>query len=1671
MQFKYTLLTIIVTAFSILSLKAQFPCNLGNNIVSAAGQGSSVSLCDPGSSSILSFNNNIEALPHGFVVTNENDEIVFIGLSSNIDFSAFTGNSFNVYSFTFIGSITASVGQTLTGTPLANGCFNLSTNSITVNTSGGEGAILEGGPFTFCVGDGEPDMIAPGSISVTGNPTGANASWVITDDQLNILGLPPMPSVVDFDVAGGGECLIWYLTYDDLPEGLEAGMNAADLEGCFALSNSISVFRNQPDGGIIYTSTDEVANRVVVANRASGSISVIDSDQNAVLGNYDMPDNGEPMYAVYNSSNQTVLVGDYNGKVVAFDAITFEVTGTAEAGAGVFHMWGSPDNQQLWVNNELDRTISVINPTTLENIATVSLPTDLFDAGYKPHDVIVMPNNQAAFVTLIGTTDIDYVIKYDASTFMETARAEVGRDPHVSLTSANDKLYVASQGSSELKVLNRSDLSEVTTLNIPNAHGLGMNSDGTYLYIGNIAQGGTNATYTLDLETNTLVGDPVDSPVSVPHNYAVSGNGQLYLTHSGMTNFQVSIYDLSPQPSLINTVNTGMNPFGLVAYSVATTTTIEICAGDGMSDSFDVTLENATGTNSQWVITDDNLEILALPAGPPFDLEGAGPGTCLIWHLSYEDGLQGAEVGLNAGDLVGCYSLSNPITVVRNQPEGGTLTGGPFTFCVGDDEADMLDPGAITLDGNSGTNSQWVVTDEGLMILGLPSDPSEVNFDGAGAGTCLIWHLSYEDGLQGAEVGLNAGDLVGCYSLSNPVTVIRNQPDGGTLTGGPFTFTVGDGIADNIPAGAITTTNTNGTDFQWVVTDDEGYILGLPPSPDVVNFDGAGPGTCLVWYLAYEGTIDGLAAGMNANDLEGCFDLSNPIEVIRTTADGCPANGGDLFGGPFSFTVGDGVADNIPVGAITAANTNGTNFQWVVTDDEGYILGLPPSPDVVNFDGAGPGTCLVWYLAYEGTIDGLAAGMNANDLEGCFDLSNPIEVIRTSADGCPANGGDLFGGPFTFTVGDGIADNIPAGAITTTNTNGTNFQWVVTDDEGYILGLPPSPDVVNFDGAGPGTCLVWYLAYEGTIDGLAAGMNANDLEGCFDLSNPIEVIRTTADGCPANGGDLFGGPFSFTVGDGVADNIPVGAITATNTNGTNFQWVVTDDEGYILGLPPSPDVVNFDGAGPGTCLVWYLAYEGTIDGLAAGMNANDLEGCFDLSNPIEVIRTSADGCPANGGDLFGGPFSFTVGDGVADNIPVGAITAANTNGTNFQWVVTDDEGYILGLPPSPDVVNFDGAGPGTCLVWYLAYEGTIDGLAAGMNANDLEGCFDLSNPIEVIRTTADGCPANGGSLFGGPFTFCVNDGEPDMIPDGAITVANTNGTNAQWVVTDENLTILGLPGSISDVDFDAAGPGTCLIWYLSYEDGLEGAEVDLNAADLEGCFSLSNSIAVIREVVDGGTVTTEDGETEVTVIVGDGNADLISFDSTGVSDHLFTYVVTDDNNVILAVPGGDEVDFEDAPEGICRVWGLSYTGNIIAQAGDNAAEVALTDECFDLSDNFVNVIRTESLVGGNPGNQVVSQRHEVLGMSVWPNPVSELLNIQVTPQEQISVEQATISIVNVNGQLVQQRRLDDAVDQLQFDLDVSQLAPGVYNIIYEALGNDKQNNKVNNRSTTRFIKQ
>lgn len=214
------------------------------------------------------------------------------------------------------------------------------------------------------------------------------------------------------------------------------------------------------------------------------------------------------------------------------------------------------------------------------------------------------------------------------------------------------------------------------------------------------------------------------------------------------------------------------------------------------------------------------------------------------------------------------------------------------------------------------------------------------------------------------------------------------------------------------------------------------------------------------------------------------------------------------------------------------------------------------------------------------------------------------------------NAGTLSGGSFSFVV-DGQADFV-SGISTDPNAVGTNRTFVITDLELNILGTPATIEAlqgVNFDGAGRGVCLIWYLRYEDDTN-IDTVTNAGDLTGSFDLSNSIRVERGP------NADTLLGGPFNFDV-DGTPDMVSgISFENPDNRVGSNFTWVITDANGMILGTPPTltaVEGVDFDGAGIGVCLIWYLRYENDTN-ISIVTNANDLTGTFHLSNAITVNR-------------------------------------------------------------------------------------------------------------------------------------------------------------------------------------------------------------------------------------------------------------------------------------------------------------------------------------------------------------------------------------------------------------------------------------------------------------------
>jgi hypothetical protein len=1415
------------------------------------------------------------------------------------------------------------------------GCFDLS-NPITVTRTGVNGGALEttdgATELDICAGDGVSDAF---DVVLTDNE-GTNSAWVITDDAGNILALPPAPPF-DLEGAGGGICLVWHLSFEDGLTGAEVGMNAADLEGCFDLSNPITVTRTGVNGGALETTDGATQLDICAGDGVSDAFDVVLTDNEG--------------------TNSAWVITDADGNILGLPAAPpFDLEGAGEGVCLVWHLSFEDGlmGAEVGLNaNDLIGCFSLSNPVTVTRTGV----------------------NGGALETTDGATELDIC--------------------------AGDGV---------------SDAFDVVLTD----------------------NEGTNSAWVITDDAGNILA----LPPAPPFDLEGAGGGICLVWHlsfeDGLTGAEVGMnaadlegcFDLS-NPITVN--RTGVNGGALETTDGATQ--LDICAGDGVSDAFDVVLTDNEGTNSAWVITDADGNILGLPAAPPFDLEGAGEGVCLVWHLSFEDGLMGAEVGLNANDLIGCFSLSNPITVTRTGVNGGALetTDGAteLDICAGDGISDAFD---VVLTDNEGTNSAWVITDDAGNILALPPAPP-FDLEGAGGGICLVWHLSFEDGLTGAEVGLNAADLEGCFDLSNPITVNRTGVDGGSIATPDgqveFEICVGDGESD---AFDVVLTDDEGTNSAWVITDADGNILALPAAPPF-DLEGAGAGTCLVWHLSFEDGLTGADVGENAADLEGCFDLSNPITVIRNPQ---PEGGMlELAGGGTELDIcaGDGVSDAFDV-ALTG-NT-GPNEAWVITDILGNILGLPAGPPF-DLEGAGSGVCLVWHLSFEDGLVGAEVGLNANDLEGCYDLSNPITVNRTGVDGgeIETTDGQIV---LEICAGDGESD---AFDVNLTGTDGSNSAWVITDLDGNILGLPAAPPF-DLEGAGAGTCLIWHLSFEDGLVGAEVGLNANDLEGCFDLSNAITVIRNEE---PMGGTlSLVGGGTEIDIcaGDGVSDAFDVELMGNT---GSNSAWVITDADGNILGLPAAPPF-DLEGAGEGVCLIWNLGFEDGLMGAEIGMNANDLEGCFGLSNPITVTRTGV-----NGGILTTTDgtteLDICAGDGVSDAFDV---TLTDNEGTNSGWVITDTDGNILGLPAAPPF-DLEGAGEGVCLVWHISFEDGLMGAEVGMNAADLEGCFSLSNPITVTRTGVNGgdlVTADGASEL----DICAGDGISDAFD---VFLAGNEGTNSAWVITDADGNILELPAG-PPFDLEGAGEGVCLVWHLSFEDGLMGAEVGMNANDLEGCFSLSNPITVNRTGVEGGMVTTVDGEETLEICVGDGEADEYSFQTTSTLGE-YAYVVTDEDNIIVGLPPANTVDFEGAGFGTCRVWGLSYSGNVTAELGQDAAAVSLSDDCFVLSETFVTVIRDTT--GANCITATFEVNPADFNLSMKPNPVSQMLFVEWS-SDQFEGDELNVQLYNANG--VQMTQFVERPLGLnhRFEINVQNYPAGVY------LLQVRDGNRIR---TERFIKQ
>ena len=844
----------------------------------------------------------------------------------------------------------------------------------------------------------------------------------------------------------------------------------------------------------------------------------------------------------------------------------------------------------------------------------------------------------------------------------------------------------------------------------------------------------------------------------------------------------VNAWDLE---NIIVTANAVDNVSGGDLTFGDSTTEKDICVGDGNPDNMNVNLTGTSGATSKYLITDAAGVIIAYDVTFPFDFEGAGDGTCLIWNITYIESIEGTDIGANAADITGCFDLSNSISLIRNEVGGGTLTGGPFEFCAGDGVPDNIDAGAISLVDNVGANGTWVITDDQGVILGLPANYADVDFDGAGSGTCLVWYLSFEDGLTGATMGANAADLEGCFDLSNPISVIRNErpevsispssticgEDNGSASASgsngasPYTYfwsngQAGSTITDLAPGDyTVIITDANGcTNSESTTVDDSESPSVSAASNDTTCGDNNGSaiasstaGTApytFAWSNGASGsTINGLSEGeytVTVTDANGCTDTSTTT-INASTSPEVSVSGDNTSCGE----------DNGTAAATTSGGQTPYTYIWTTGSTNASISGLAAGNYRVTVTDASG--CTDW------------ADIDIEDSSNPSASTNPTDTSCGEDNGAASASATSGVAPYTYAWSNGSSDQnlsaLVAGSYTVTVTDSegcTSTSTAVIDDSS-------SPNVstsTTSTSCGEDNGSATATATSGTTPYTYAWSNGSTGAMISNLSSgAYSVTVTDAAGCTAT---------STTTVDNSSNNSASAASTDTSCG---------EDNGTAMA----------SGTG-GTAPYTYAWSNGSTSAAIAGLDAGsytvtitDAAGCTasanttvdDSSSPTASTSSMATTCGEDNGTatvtVTGGisPYTYlwsndetVAGGSCGDCIQTVLVPVGGSDPIIVEEVIVD--GAVLVLPNYPynlqDPVQ--------------AQQFLLDCLELGY---DVEEDFDPATGIVAISVLYAGQEFESFNINGGEeFNFTCSD---CLVQNGSTNASITGLAAGSYTVT------------------------------------------------------------------------------------------------------------------------------------------------------------------------------------------------------------------------------------------------------------------------------------------------
>lgn len=757
---------------------------------------------------------------------------------------------------------------------------------------------------------------------------------------------------------------------------------------------------------------------------------------------------------------------------------------------------------------------------------------------------------------------------------------------------------------------------------------------------------------------------------------------------------------------------------------------------------------------------------------------------------------------------------------------------------------------------------------------------------------------------------------------------------------------------DGQPDVSVFDINAKGMPFGYVVTTSEDTVL-LVTLNRSIDFEAFGEGTFKVYAFSFLGALN-RSTGKHLSDSRlgsVCQGFSeNNITVYNIIPDGKNVSTAD--GQAQAFTCpDDGQSDFISF----ATTSSDPFYTYVVTDNNNTILGYSNAEGAFDFETVAVEQCRVWGLSYAGDLL-KPTGQNlqiAVFSEQCFDLSdNYVDIIRTVPQGGTVSLSD--GNTAAILCGsDGLDDLL---TLSYNSTSPAPYAFAVTTTDGVVLQVPES-NVINAEGLGEDMIHIYGISYTGSLslnpgDRLSETVLSSD---CYDVSDNFVAVNLSS--AQAGSISFSDGSMEKQIcpGDAASDVLN---FTANDAFGENYNWLITDTLNQVLFISAA-DNFDFENAAGNTHLrVWGLSYSGNLlvntGDVVPGAALSDL--CYDLSDNFLSVEAQF----AVGGTLSLSDGSTSAVICTGDEFPdVLSIVRNGAGGINYAYILTDTNDILVSETLFDEQsLNFEGT-PGTevrvhGLSYFSAPVLTIGQAAAGLAADN--DCNDLSdNFISVAKIFVDGGDIRSLSGEAGS-VICSND-----TGSGILRFSNTSTAelNYQYLLTSDDNTLLALLDGDSLATSELSG-GDYLVWGLSYSGELlirPGDKVS-EAALSDACYELSaNAYPISIESVGAGAISSASGENQIFVCAQDIYSDLLNFNHSGIAEANYLFLLTDEVGEILDFSASSAIEFNNVPSRIVRVWGLSFTGELTADLGDTLGSVALSDRCYDVTDNYIEIIR------------------------------------------------------------------------------------------------------------------